>query len=58
MYERLGGDAATEAITDYTPVHRIGHPADTGVLGFVLDGDRTPFTITRVLPDFVLQLAP
>lgn len=28
------------------------------VMGFTHDGDRAPFTVIRVSPDFVLQLAP
>ncbi len=28
------------------------------VMGFTHDGDRPPFTVIRVSPDFVIQLAP
>ena len=30
----------------------------TKVLGFTYDGQREPFSVIRVTPDFVLQLAP
>lgn len=30
----------------------------TRVVGFVLDGERPPFTVIRVTPNFVIQLAP
>ncbi len=30
----------------------------SGILGFTADGERPPFTVVRVTPDFVIQLAP
>jgi catechol 2,3-dioxygenase-like lactoylglutathione lyase family enzyme len=30
----------------------------TGILGFRYEGERPPFAVVRVTPDFVLQLAP
>jgi catechol 2,3-dioxygenase-like lactoylglutathione lyase family enzyme len=30
----------------------------TGVMGFGNDGERAPFTVIRVTPDFTIQLAP
>ena len=30
----------------------------TGILGLRYEGDREPFSVIRVTPDFVLQLAP